>query len=64
MQNLIVGAIAGVAAEEVILDAHIGDDGHGDLDVAALERGWNEIEAGQGESEEEAEGCRGERGLQ
>ena len=30
--------VGGVVEEEVVLDAHVGDDGHGDLDVAALDR--------------------------
>ena len=50
------GGVAGVVEEEVVLDAHVGDDGHRDLDVAAFVGSWEEIEGGEGE----AEGCAGD----
>ena len=34
-----VGDVAGVMEQKVVLNAHVGDDGHGDLDVAALVSG-------------------------
>ena len=38
--------VAGVVEEEVVLDAHVGEDGHGDLDVAALVGGGEDVEGG------------------
>ena len=36
VEDLVVEDVAGVMEEEVVLDAHAGEDGHRDLDVAAL----------------------------
>jgi len=44
----VVGGVGGVAEEEVVLDAHVGDDGHGDLDEAAFVGGGDEVEGGEG----------------
>ena len=41
----------GVVEEEVVLDAEAGDDGHGDLDVAALVGGGDEVDGGEAEAE-------------
>src|ERR1700680_507439 len=38
--------------EEVVLDAHVGDDGHCYLDVAALVGGGEDVEGGQAEAED------------
>jgi hypothetical protein len=46
VEDLIVRGVAGVVEEEVVLDAHVGDDGHGDLDVAAFVGGWEDVEGG------------------
>ena len=40
----------GVVEEEVVLDAHAGEDGHGDLNVAAFVGGGKEIEGGEAEA--------------
>ena len=44
--------VAGVVEEEVVLDAHVGDDGHGDLDVAAFVGGGEDVEGGEAEAED------------
>ena len=41
------GRVAGVVKEEVVLNAHVGDDGHGDLDVAAFVGGGEDVEGGE-----------------
>ena len=51
VEDLIVGGVAGVVEEEVVLDAHVGDDGHCDLDVAAFVGGGEDVEGGEGEAE-------------
>ena len=51
VEDLIVEGVAGVVEEEVVLDAHVGDDGHGDLDVAALVGGGEDVEGGEAEAE-------------
>jgi hypothetical protein len=45
-----------VAEEEIILDAHAGDGGHGDLDPSLLVCGRNDVEGGKGQAEE-GSGC-------
>ena len=50
---------AGVVEEGVVVDAHAGEDDHGDLDVFALERGGEDVEGGEGEAQE-GSGCGGE----
>ncbi len=50
VEDLVVGDVAGVMEEEVVLDAHVGDDGHGDLDVAALVCGGKDVEGCQAEA--------------
>jgi len=54
MENLVVRGVAGVMEEEVVLDAHVGDDRHGDLDEAALVGGGDDVEGGEGEAEDSA----------
>ena len=51
MEDLIVEDVVGVVEEEVVLDAHGRDDGHGDLDVAALVGGGEDVEGGETEAE-------------
>ena len=51
MEDLIVWGVAGAVEEEVVLDAHVGDDGHGDLDVAALVGGGEDVEGGQAQAQ-------------
>ena len=51
MEDLVVEGVAGVVEEEVVLDAHVGDDGHGDLDVAAFVGGGEDVEGGQAQAE-------------
>jgi len=52
-----VGSCGGsVAEEEIILDAHAGDGGHGDLDPSLLVCGRNDVEGGKGQAEE-GSGC-------
>ena len=46
MEDLVVEGFAGVVEEEVVLDAHVGDDGHGDLHVAAFVGGGENVEGG------------------
>ena len=48
--------IGGDLEEEVFVGAYAGDDRHGDLDVAALVGGGEDVEGGEGEAEESAEG--------
>ncbi len=55
MEDAIVVDVGGVMEEEVVLDAHAGDDGHGDLDVAALVGGGEDVEGGETEAEDGAE---------
>src|ERR1700761_5000002 len=50
VENLIVCEVAGVVEEEVVLDAHVGDDGHGDLDVAAFVGSGDDVEGGEGQA--------------
>ena len=56
MEDLIVEGVGGVVEEKVVLDAHGGDDGHGDLDVAAFVGGGEDVDGG----ETEAEDCPGD----
>ena len=43
--------VGGVVEEEVVLGAHAGEDGHRDLDVAALVGGGEDVEGGESEAE-------------
>ncbi len=52
----VVDTIGGVVEEGVVVGAQAGEDGHGDLDEAALEQGRNEVEGGEGKGEQTAEG--------
>ena len=52
----VVGGEAGEVEEEVVLYAGAGEDGHGDLDVAALIGGRDEVEGGQSEAQRGAGG--------
>src|ERR1700761_8795633 len=54
MENLIVREVPGVVEKEVVLDAHVGDDGHGDLYVTAFVGGWDDVEGGNGQAEDGA----------
>ena len=47
-----MGFVGGVAEEEVVLEAHVGDDRHGDLDEAAFVGCGDEVEGGEGEAED------------
>ena len=51
VEDLVVEDVGGVVEEEVVLDAHVGDDGHGDLDVAAFVGGGEDVEGGEAEAE-------------
>ncbi len=51
MEDLVVERVGGVVEEEVVLDAHVGDEGHGDLDVAAFVGGGEDVEGGYAEAE-------------
>jgi hypothetical protein len=44
VEDLVVENVDGVVKEKVVLDAHVGDDGHGDLDVAAFVGGREDVE--------------------
>ena len=44
----VVGGVGGGGEEEVVLVAHVGEDGHGCLDVLALVGGGEEVEGGEG----------------
>ncbi len=46
-----MGGVAGLVEEEVVLNAVEGDDGHRDLDVAALVGGGEDVEGGQAQAE-------------
>jgi hypothetical protein len=47
---------ARVFEEKAVFDAHAGADGAGDVDPAALVGGGDDVEAGESEAEEEADG--------
>ena len=44
----VVGGVGGGGEEEVVLVTHVGEEGHGCLDVAALVGGGEEVEGGEG----------------
>ncbi len=54
VMNARVG-VGGVAEEEVVLNAHVGNNGHGNLDEAAFVGCRDKVERGECQSEDRAE---------
>ena len=52
VENIVVERLAGVVEEGVVLDAHARDDGLGNLYVAALVGGGDDVEGGETEAED------------
>ncbi len=57
VEDLVVGGVAGAVEEEVVLDSVEGDDGHRDLDVAALVGGGEDVEGGYAQAQGSSGDC-------